>query len=70
MNALLNGTRSSLLTSTGCNDPVVNPPVVCNSTTINASTKVGTTSRLFTWNKINEAISYNIQYKLVSDSTW
>lgn len=65
MNASLNVTRASLLTSPGCTPGA---PPCPSSSTIN-STKVTSTSKLVAWTKVN-AVRYNLRYKKTTAKAW
>lgn len=69
MNALFapGGARASLLNSLGC---VVSLPPSCPTPTGLATLSVNTNLAYANWSSVSVAISYNLQYKLLSSPTW
>jgi Pregnancy-associated plasma protein-A/Secretion system C-terminal sorting domain/Fibronectin type III domain/Bacterial pre-peptidase C-terminal domain len=61
------GFRASLLTSNGCGAP---NPNVCNAPGTPAASAITQTSATISWAAASGAVSYNLQYKLASATTW
>lgn len=59
------GARATLLNSAGCN-----PPSSCNAPTGLASSNVTTSSATVSWGAVSGAVSYNLQYKTTSATTF
>lgn len=68
MNAALNGTRVSLLSSLGCTPP--SGGGTCGVPASLAASSITTTSATLGWGAVSGATSYNVQYKATSSSTW
>ena len=66
MQAVLNGVRSTLLTSDGCVPPTQSP---CKVTDLTIK-ETKTTSATATWTAVSTATNYNIEIKLANDKTW
>lgn len=61
------GARVSLLTSNGCTAP---NPTACGTPSGVAASNITTTSATINWTAVSGALSYDVQYKLSSASTW
>jgi hypothetical protein len=68
MNAVLNGTRSSLLSSLGCVPP--SGGSTCGTPAGLSATSVTTTSATLNWGSVSGATSYNVRFKPTSSTTW
>jgi hypothetical protein len=69
MNALFatGGSRVSILSSLGCVPPNAN---ACNAPGGLNTTNISTTTATLNWTAVSGALSYNVQYKPSSASTW
>jgi hypothetical protein len=61
------GSRASLITSNGCGTPV---PVTCGVPSALAASGITTTGATVSWAAVSGALSYNVQYKLSTSTTW
>jgi hypothetical protein len=68
MNATLNSTRASLLTSLGCTPP--SGGGTCGTASSLTSSSITSSSATLSWAGVSGATSYNVQYKPVSSGTW
>lgn len=66
MTSILNTTRISLQSSTGCTPSTV----TCGTPTGLASSALTTTGATISWTAVSGATSYNVQYKTTAASTW
>jgi hypothetical protein len=62
------GARVSLLSSLGCAPPSTSP--TCDPPSGLAASALTTTGATLTWASVSGAISYNVQYRPTSTSTW
>jgi hypothetical protein len=67
MTASINASRSGLLTSLGCTPPSTSS---CGTPSSLAASSITTTSATLSWAAVSGAVSYNLQYKLSSASSW
>lgn len=67
MNASLNGTRASLLTSLGCVPPTGGS---CGTPGGLNATSITTSSATLNWSAVSGATSYNVQYRIVGAGSW
>lgn len=68
MNASLNTTRVSLLSSLGCVPP--SGGSTCGTPAALSATSVTATSATLNWGAVSGATSYNVRFKPTSSSTW
>lgn len=68
MNATLNGTRASLLTSLGCVPP--SGGSTCGTPGSLSATGVTASSATLNWGAVSGATSYNVRYKATASATW
>jgi len=61
------GARASLLTSNGCGAP---NPTLCNAPGTPAASGITQSSATISWTAAANAVSYNLQYKLATATTW
>lgn len=69
MNAVLNGTRASLLSSPGCTPPGGGGPT-CGVPASLTATSITSSSATLNWGAVSGATSYNVEYKATASSTW
>ncbi len=62
------GARVALLTSPGCNAP--GGGVACGTATGLNATNVTTTTATLNWGAVANAVSYNVQYRLLNAANW
>ncbi len=67
MNAAINTSRASLLTSLGCTPPSGG---ACTAPTGLASSGITTSTATVSWGAASGAVSYNLQYRVNGNATW
>jgi len=68
MNASINTSRASLLTSLGCTPP--SGGSACGTPSSLSATLITISSATLNWSAVTGATSYNVRYKATSTSTW
>ena len=67
MNAALNGTRVSILSSQGCVPPGGGS---CSTPSGLSASSITTSTATLNWNTVAGASSYNVRYRIVNTATW